>query len=883
MTSDRLFALLREEMEHGVAAFNGRLEALESAAGGLTADPELLDATTAIRGALRVTGLSAIEPLVAAIEATIARPMGSTESARALLAEAIDVLVRVGSAPTAAAALDLVADAQRVTARLCDATGTPSEAPVEGSPAVKATTLELFALECETHAASLSDGLLALERDPHRTDLFDGLMRAAHSIKGAARVVALEGVVALAHALEDHLIQARRTGSELPEEQIEILLQATDALAEIGSRRGVGDPAALALLTESLRQLTPVAGSPEPAQYGAVPSRAKAAQVPAEPVDGAAEDGRVLRIRASQISRMVGFASEALVEASRLKALWETQNRLRERQSGLSDLVNDLHQALGAPSVDTRVGVQIGELRTRIEECRSMFSLWQDEFEDHARRGEELTLRMHREATASRMRPLADALQAFPRMVHDLSRKLGKKVDIVFDGEELSLDREILEKIEAPLTHVVRNAIDHGIETPEKRRAAGKPPTGVITLEARHRAGSVAIAISDDGCGLGAARIRERVIALGLLPPEEASRIGDTEILDYVFAPGLSTADSVTEISGRGVGMDIVQSVMHEVGGSVHVTSEVGKGTSIQLVVPVSRSVVRGVIVTIAGEPYAFPLARIDRVLVTSVAEVAVVGGCQTVAVDGRNVMLVPTAQILELAGGPTGDELTIVVASDRAVRFGFVVEELVGEFDLLVRPLDPRIGRVADLSAAAILPDGRPVLIVDVDDLARSVSRLQQVTRIERIAASTGPGPRAPRILVVDDSISVRELEKRLLVDRGYEVDVAGDGHAGWSMVRERRYDLVVLDIDMPRVDGLSLTRSIKQDARLRDVSVLLVSYRSTSEDRARGLEAGADAYLTKAEFRDETFLEIVTSIVGRAPEPRSRSRRVTAEGARE
>ncbi len=865
MTSERLFGLLREELEQHVGVLRGHFEAAGRAPAGLGSVPELLEATTSLRGAVRVAGLSAIEPLVVAIESWITRAIPLEGERRDLFVDALGVLSRIGESPSAAAALGFVPEAERLAASLNAVTGASAAAATSGASAAgpKETTMELFALECETHASTLSEGLLLLERAPHRTDLFDKLMRAAHCIKGAARVVAIEPVVNVAHVVEDHLTRARRDERELGDEEIEALLQATDALAAIGAKRGEVDPIALGVLAERIRLLAPGRAVEPPPRAPAAASTAPSAEPPRGKVEG--DDNRVLRVRASHLSEMVGLASEALVEAGRLKPFVETQRRLHARQADLSDLVNDLHQTLGAPSSDTPVGVRVAELRTRIDEGRSMLSRWQEEFEEHARHGEELTLRMYREATASRMRPLSDGLQAFPRMVRDVSRRLGKKASLVVTGDELPIDRDILERIEAPLNHIVRNAIDHGIEPPDERHAAGKPETGVIEFEAKHHAGTIAIVIRDDGRGLDAARIRERVVALGLLPSAEAAGVEEAQIFDYIFAPGLSTADGVSEISGRGVGMDVVQSVLHEVGGAVHVASESGRGTAIHLTLPVSRSVVRGVVVAIAGEPYAFPLGRIDRLLVMPVGEIRVDENGQSVSVDGESVALVPAAQILELDGSVrTSDAVSVVVVSDRAHRFAFVVDRLLGEFDLLVRPLDPRIGRVADVSAAAILPDGAPVLIVDVDDLIRSVARLLQVARIETIPADRVAAPRTRRILVVDDSLSVRELQKRLLTNRGYDVEVAADGHAGWSRVREGVFDLVILDIDMPRMDGLSLTRSIKQDARVRHVPVMLLSYRDSKEDRVRGLEAGASAYLTKSTFADETFVQAVVKLVG-------------------
>jgi two-component system sensor histidine kinase and response regulator WspE len=309
---------------------------------------------------------------------------------------------------------------------------------------------------------------------------------------------------------------------------------------------------------------------------------------------------------------------------------------------------------------------------------------------------------------------------------------------------------------------------------------------------------------------------------------------------------------------------------LREVGGAVHVTTTPGAGTQFHLRVPVSRSVLRSLIVVIAGEPHALPLSRVDRLLRVAQAEIRLVEDRPYIVVDERNVALVAAAQILELDGAaPAGESLAVVVVADRGQRIGFVVDDFLGEQDLVVKPLDARLGRVADISAAAILADGAPVLIVDVEDLVRSVLRTRQQQRSAQLAATgeaAAAPPRRRRILVVDDSITVRELERDLLSAQGYEVVTAVDGLAGWDAVRESDFDLVITDVDMPRLDGIALTRSIKQDPKLREVPVIIMSYRGTLEDRQRGLAAAADLYVAKADYDDLGLLQAVVDLIGPA-----------------
>ncbi|MFN7974058.1 MAG: hybrid sensor histidine kinase/response regulator [Acidobacteriota bacterium] len=861
-----LLRMLRDELRRQLGVIAPRLPP-RGGPGSAGPDRSLSAAVSSLRSAASVIGPGPLDEATGALEGCLS----PAESGAAVLdAAEVEALHRVIAALERLAAAEDLGTALRergkeirqlaaTLAGLREAKGQhpgPAAGRVDG-------TLELFRLECEIHTATLGDGLLLLERQPQSMDVIERLMRAAHSLKGAARVVGLDAPVKLAHAMEDYLVRAQRGEVPIDGGGIDALLAGTDALARAGQAPGT-DAERLLALAERVRRL----GAAKVDAIEAAPTMevARALEPSAGEPAPAGEEDRVLRVKASHVTKLVGLAGESLVEARRLQPFASVQHRLRVRQASLSDLVNDIHQALGAPPGDDPIGVRIAELRARVLECRELLSSWVEQFEEHTSLSEDLTLRLYQEASASRMRPFADSLQPFPRMIRDLARKLGKGVDLRVSGEGLAVDRDVSEALEAPLTHLLRNAVDHGIEAPGERRARGKPERGTITVDVQSRTGMVAITIADDGRGLDAGSIRARAVKLGLVREEDAARLSTEDVYELLFAPGFSTAESVTELSGRGVGLDVVLSTLSGLGGSAHVTSEPGAGTTFHLAVASSRQVIRAVVVRIGGEPYAFPLGRIDRLVRVPIDEARVVEDRQYVLVDDRSVALVPTAHVLELGGrAEAGDVLHLIVVSDRSHRFGLLVDGFMGEHDLVVRRLDPRLGRVSDISAAATLADGAPVLIVDVDDLIRSILRLGSVARIEKVSGRAA-GPRRKRVLVVDDSITVRELERQLLANRGFDVEVAVDGVSAWGLVRDTPFDLVITDVDMPRMDGVALTRSIKQDPRLRDVPVIMVSYRDSPGDRARGLEAKADFYIAKSEFQDEALLQAVADLVGDA-----------------
>jgi two-component system, chemotaxis family, sensor histidine kinase and response regulator WspE len=508
-------------------------------------------------------------------------------------------------------------------------------------------------------------------------------------------------------------------------------------------------------------------------------------------------------------------------------------------------------------------------VRCKVDECRHMLSDRLIELELFARRSENLSDRLYREAIASRMRPFDDGVQGFPRMVRDIARRLGKKVTLEIIGRATEVDRDILERLEAPLSHLLRNAIDHGIEPPEERLAIGKPEEGTIRLEAAHRGGLLSITVSDDGRGVEVEPLRQKILSKQLATPEMAESLTEAELLEFLFLPAFSTKEEVTEISGCGVGLDVVHDMAQEVGGTARAASVPGRGMSFFLQLPLTLSVLRTLLVEIAGEPYAFPLARIDRALMLPKDHISVLADRQYFTLDGQHIGLVSAHQVLEIQESPAyGEALPVIVISDRLNCYGLAVDRFLGESDLVVQPLDARLGKVPDITAAALMEDGFPILIIDVEDMVRSVDNLLLGRRLRKVgrAGTAIAGPTRKRILVVDDSLTVREAERQLLANHGYDVEVAVDGMDGRNAVRVGHYDLVITDLDMPRMTGFELVSQIKNDSHLHALPVMIVSYKGSEDDRNRGLEAGANYYFTKSSFHDETLLQAVVDLIGGA-----------------
>ncbi|WP_063911474.1 hybrid sensor histidine kinase/response regulator [Pseudomonas sp. p21] len=757
-----------------------------------------------------------------------------------------------------------------------------------------ASLLELFSLEAEAQTQVLSAGLMALERNPTQADQLEACMRAAHSLKGAARIVGVDAGVSVAHVMEDCLVAAQEGRVRLSAEHIDALLQGTDLLMRIATPGDVGAQATLPVFLAQMASLLDpgaVAMPSVPPAVSALPetpvqtAQAEPLPLPVEPLEAESEpevplrrkagkragEGteRVLRVTADRLNSLLDLSSKSLVETQRLKPYLATLQRLKRMHGQGMQALDGLRMQLEDSGQSSEVLEALAQTQRLLVETQEILQQQAGDLDEFGWQASQRAQLLYDTALACRMRPFADVLTGQSRMVRDLGRSLGKPVRLLVEGEKTQVDRDVLEKLEAPLTHLLRNAVDHGIELPERRLLAGKAEEGVIRLRASHQAGMLSLELIDDGAGIDLERLRSSIVERALSPADTVARMSEAELLTFLFLPGFSLRDKVTEVSGRGVGLDAVQHMIRELRGSIELTQLAGQGCRFHLQVPLTLSVVRSLVVEVGGEAYAFPLAHIERTLNVSAEEIVQIEGRQHFWHEGRHIGLVAASQLLNRPAGQTQESsLRVVVIREREQLYGVAVERLVGERVLVVMPLDPRLGKVKDISSGALLDDGSVVLIVDVEDLLRSVEKLLSTGSLERIerGSSGARGVARQRILVVDDSLTVRELQRKLLGNRGYDVAVAVDGMDGWNALRGEDFDLLITDIDMPRMDGIELVTLVRRDQRLQSLPVMVVSYKDREEDRRRGLDAGADYYLAKASFHDDALLDAVVELIGGA-----------------
>lgn len=465
-----------------------------------------------------------------------------------------------------------------------------------------------------------------------------------------------------------------------------------------------------------------------------------------------------------------------------------------------------------------------------------------------------------------RMMPFETIVGAFQRMARDIARDMGKQIRLSIQGAGVEIDKTVLDALKDPLMHLLRNAVDHGLELPEQRESIGKPPTGTIGIEVQQRGSEILISISDDGRGIDLNRIRMKAVEKGIMSSKEANAMSDEEAQNLIFHSGFSTTDSVNAISGRGLGMDIVRDRIEGLRGRVIVESQYRVGTTFTISVPVSLTRIRCIILTIGDENYAIPSIMVTRMMTYQREDVFTAEGKDMVTINDQPMPLVSMGAILDIPVGHDADRdefpLVALQSADRTVAFE--IDVLTSEMELVLKPLGQELQAVPFVSGAALLGTGEVIIVLDANDLIRKATgiRLPKRRRVAMTRQAT-PEIRRIRVLVADDSITTRTLEKNILETAGFDVHVAMDGLEAWQMLTEIEVDLVISDVEMPNLTGLELASRIKNNPHTNHLPVILLTSLGKPEQREAGLRAGADAYLVKSQFDQKALLETIQSVL--------------------
>lgn len=752
---------------------------------------------------------------------------------------------------------------------------------------------ELFKTEFEENIQVLNNELLRLEKNNAGSDAMTKLMRVAHTMKGSARMIGLAGVVTLAHFFEDMLGAVKGGNATLAKADFDRMYRALDVIKDLVQEAVTGTPLPYDLDIECNRILSPsdrqgvkaadTGGSapifePEPENDQTDQTAQTAEIVSEEPQEAGQKEHPQnstidsIRVPASRLDTLMDLSAELTISKIQLVRRGRTIEALSEM---LEDSIKDAREMESLlRSLERTREISLPDqfavtsrLLARFDSALIEMTRIHDNFtEDNSRLGfvsnqfEDVVKNM-------RMLPLSNIFNLYTRMVRDISAGMGKEVEFVIKGGNITADKKILEEMRDPLMHMVRNSIDHGIESPEEREASGKPRTGKITLSARQSASNIQIILEDDGKGLDESGIKSVAVRKGIITTSEAEKLTTHQAHKLIFAPGFSTSKMITDLSGRGVGMEVVQANVERLKGKINIESESGSGTRFIIDLPLSLATLRVMIASINGFPFAIPADFIETTILVEPDSIFSMEGRDTLIYSGEPLSIVKLASILELEEQtPLQDktksrQVECIIISAQGEKVAFMVDSLIDEQELLVKPLGMMLKKVRNVSGSAILGTGEVCIVLNPNELIRSVSSLS-FGKISSLLETNEESVKK-RILLVEDSITTRTQEKRILEASGYEVVTAVDGLEGYQKLLKGEFDAVVSDVEMPNMDGLTLAENIRKEKKYSLLPIVLVTSLSTDEQKKRGLDAGANAYITKSGFDQTILIETLNRLI--------------------
>jgi len=691
--------------------------------------------------------------------------------------------------------------------------------------------IDIFIREAEEHLEVLRKGILTLEKEGLGEAQLNELLRSTHTLKGSANMVDLVELGGVAHRMEDLLKDLQSGELEFSSDLVDVLLVATDAIealmAQAQSSGGISvnvDTVVKALETGTIAD--------------------EQEQVEVAPDYKGTERRTSVRASVERLDQLVNRMGEILL----------SQKAMEARQQQMTQLLQQM---------DSSLGLLQGVDEHSLQALRgNMVNLINDFERDRLQLGYQAEDVFQR-TMELRLLPLATATDDFERSLRNLARNLKKEVNFIVQGQEVELDRNMLDAIKPILLHVLNNAIDHGIEDPDTRVRLGKPKAGQITLHAQYEGSFIQVTVRDDGQGLDPVAIRSTAVKRGVLSAEAAAAMSDEAVIYLVFEPGFSTREFITDVSGRGVGLDVVKSNLDQVKGNLSLHSELGVGTELVLRLPLSMAIFTGLMVECDGETYVFPQHYVAEVLRVSPRDIVEEMGREVVRLRDTSVPLSSLSQFLDQEQATkVSKRLTVLILNFREQTMGLLVDRTLGLQEVVVKDLGCQLKSLEYFSGSTILGDGTPALIISVADLftasqGRQALQLRQTYEKEQNKAKRG------RVLVVDDSITTRTMEKNILETNDYEVVIAVSGFDALDKLDAGRFDLMVSDVEMPGMTGFELTKKVRQREDTRDLPVIIVTSLASDDHRRQGMEAGAQAYIVKGSFKQGVLLDTVETLI--------------------
>ena len=764
-----------------------------------------------------------------------------------------------------------------------------------------------FSEEATDHLQVIISGIITLEKDDTliQTAEIEPVYRATHSLKGAARAVGLKEIETVCQHLESIFSAVRKGDFILHSEEFNLIHQVISTLESLlaGDKQvKTGE------LISKLKNIIPLQKTFQTSEP--TPSELPVPQSPATPAPLKPGDeeqkisdlipgpsdlsnkiaGQKIPVPPAKPAKVAGYSTIRISE-ERLTTLYETADDLlsyrMSSDTRLSDLKEIAHIVRNWRWSMNRVEGDVAELKRQvygnqvtidrlfsfIDSTRDLMgscetrldstikSMVQDQYEmDSVITG---LIESIREVV---LVPVSSLTDTYPRMIRDIANEQGKRVKLQISGSGIEIDRRILEAVKDPLVHLLRNAIDHGIESPDSRVQQNKPPEGSLSVDIVHdRANQITVTISDDGRGIDPVRVGQAAVEKGIIAREELAGLMHDDIIRLIFRSGLSTSESVSTISGRGLGLAIVQEKINQIGGSTDLVSVTGRETRFILTIPITLATFRGILVYAENRPFFLPLDRVERVLIPDASDITTIEGRSVLCLGDQLIPVGMLSTILNLStsASDTREVRSVVLIKNLDKRFGLIVNQIAGAQEIVVRDLGPQLKEVRFVSGVAILNNNLIVPVLQVDDIEQALQGQHISSGVMPELPSSLSGKR--KIMIVEDSITSRMLLKNILEGAGYDVETAVDGLDAFTRLKTNLVDIVVSDVDMPRMNGFVLTEKIRSEKKLSDLPVILVTSLDSREDREHGITVGANAYIIKSSFDQGNLLEVITRLIGK------------------
>ncbi|MBT6718779.1 MAG: hybrid sensor histidine kinase/response regulator [Nitrospina sp.] len=743
-----------------------------------------------------------------------------------------------------------------------------------------------FSEEAGEHISKINHSLLEYEKDTSNFDLLNQVFRSAHTIKGSSKILQLSYISEVAHKFEDVLEALRNKKIPPSKELFSIFFRSVDLMSEmvektVTGQKNITDENGICLeLDRALDQKTmrvseekneTLSANPKKPEKKLQPTAKKpkskksvepettSTVVDNKPLKKTVETRtpeESIKVQAQKLDDSIKVMGEILSNHGRMKqGLIDLDEILKISKNYLEFSTNPEIASLQIQNTNSTPEAEIA--KTLYSKIKKHASNMRDVMNIHGL----LTEGLREKVLQLRMMPLSSAVETFPRLVRDLSASSGKEVDFILEGVDTEMDKRVIEKIGDPLLHMIRNSVDHGIERPEERKRKGKPRKGTLKVSARYEGESVHIEISDDGGGIPIEKIKKKAIQRNLRSNEDLSKMPDAEIANLIFEPGFSTSPIITDISGRGVGMDVVkENIVEQLKGSIQTETHPDKGTCFTIRVPLTLAVMRILLFSVSQTLFGFPISSVREIIRVQKSEIIEVVNKQAIRLRDQ---IIPVTELKKIINLPETNErepedsIILLLAMGNEM-IGVMIDHLISEEDMEIKPL-PSHMRNSDLaSGATITGKGDVVILLHVPKIMAKSKIVQESKQ-----TSHSPKKKKQHILIVEDSVSTREIEKSILESYGYQVDIASDGIEGLEKTQKFKYDLVLSDIEMPRLDGFALVEKLRNDAENKHVPIIIVSSRDREEDKRRGIEVGADAYIIKGSFDQSNLLATVQSLI--------------------